>query len=296
MTRSQPKRNRWLYLVLLLMLVVFLGFWTLPLITAVLQENQLVGRTTAGSNLNLSQEKQTELETEAKGYQLVLQREPGNATALRGLVEVRLQQGDIEAAIESLEKLAQLNPQQTDYLVLVAQAKQQVGDYEGAAQAYKTILASKPGDINALQGMVNLFLAQNSPEAAIGLLQDALKTATQAEEIDDGTIIDTTALELLLGQVYASQQRYAEAIAVYDQAIEENEDDFRPVLAKALVLQQQGKNAQAKPLFTTAISLAPSKYKDQIKQIATNSPNSPNSPDLETQTAPLETETETEVQ
>ncbi|MEC4986060.1 MAG: tetratricopeptide repeat protein [Oscillatoria sp. PMC 1068.18] len=278
------------------MLVVFLGFWTLPLITAVLQENQLVGRTTAGSNLNLSQEKQTELETEAKGYQLVLQREPGNATALRGLVEVRLQQGDIEAAIESLEKLAQLNPQQTDYLVLVAQAKQQVGDYEGAAQAYKTILASKPGDINALQGMVNLFLAQNSPEAAIGLLQDALKTATQAEEIDDGTIIDTTALELLLGQVYASQQRYAEAIAVYDQAIEENEDDFRPVLAKALVLQQQGKNAQAKPLFTTAISLAPSKYKDQIKQIATNSPNSPNSPDLETQTAPLETETETEVQ
>ncbi|MEC4893244.1 MAG: tetratricopeptide repeat protein [Oscillatoria sp. PMC 1051.18] len=286
MAGSQQKRNRWLYLVLLLMLVVFLGFWTLPLITAVLQENQFVGRTTAESSLNLSQEKQTELETEAKGYQLVLQREPGNATALRGLVEVRLQQGDLQGAIESLEKLAQLNPQQTDYLVLVAQAKQQVGDYEGAAQAYKTILASKPGDINALQGMVNLFLAQNRPEAAIGLLQDALKTATQAENVNGASTVDPTALELLLGQVYASQQRYAEAIAVYDRAIEENEDDFRPVLAKALVLQQQGKIQEAKALFTTAISLAPSKYKDQIKQMATNSP------DLETQTEPLEAETE----
>ncbi|MCA1995280.1 MAG: tetratricopeptide repeat protein, partial [Coleofasciculus sp. S288] len=159
----------------------------------------------------------------------------------------------------------------TDYAVLLAQAKQQTGDREGAAQTYRSILASKPGNLNALQGIVSLLIQQDRPEAAIGVLQDTLKTAPQVNEIQPGTV-DISSVQLLLGQVYASQQRFTEAIAIYDEAIKANKQDFRPVLAKALILKEQGRMAEAKPLFTTAVSLAPAQYKDQVKQLSGDAP------------------------
>ena len=264
MTESQQKRSRWLYVVLVLMLLALLGFSTLPVLSSITQGNQSPNRTVLA-------EKQEKLETEALGYQLVLEREPDNQTALRGLLEVRLKQGDIEGAISPLESLAKLNPQQTDYAILLAQTKQQVSDYEGAAAAYRQVLASNPGNIKALQGMVSLLLQQDRPEGAIGLLQDTLKIAAQANS-DQSNSVDITSVQLLLGQVYAMQKRYPEAIAVYDQALEADKQDFRPVLAKALVLKEQGKYEEAQPLFNTAVSLSPPMYKDQIKAMAMKRP------------------------
>ena len=97
--------------------------------------------------------------------------------------------------------------------MLLAQAKQQIGDKEGAAQAYRSILATKPGDLNALQGMVALLINQQRPEAAIGLLQETLSNATQANTIQPGSV-DTVAVQVLLGNVHASQKRYPQAISV----------------------------------------------------------------------------------
>ncbi|MGK7878445.1 MAG: tetratricopeptide repeat protein [Xenococcaceae cyanobacterium] len=271
MKESQQKRSRWLYVVLVLMLVALIGFSLLPILSSITQANQSRTRTASAPTSDIPLEKQAQLETEAKGYELVLEREPDNETALQGLLEARLKQGNIKGAINPLERLAKLHPQQTDYTILLAQAKQQLSDFEGAAAAYRTILVDHPGDIMALQGMVNLLLQQNRPEAAIGLLQDTLKNAPEANS-EQSDSVDVTSVQLLLGQIYVSQKRYGEAIAVYDQAFETDKQDFRPVLAKALVLQEQGKDAEAKPLFDTAISLAPARYKDQIKEMATKKP------------------------
>ena len=180
-------------------------------------------------------------------------------------------QGDIQGVIEPLEKLAKLNPEQSEYSVLLAQAKQQIGDREGAAQAYRSILSTKPGDLKALQGMVALLMSQQRPEAAIGLLQETLSKATQANTIQPGSV-DTVAVQVLLGSVHASQKRYAQASSVYDQAIKKDPKDFRPVVAKAMLLKQQGKDAEAKPLFDNAAALAPAQYRDEIKKAGTVSP------------------------
>lgn len=263
------KRSPWINLVLVLALLAFVGFSMLPLLGTFLKENQPSAG--AAPTPTFSSEKQGDLEAQATGYEAVLQREPQNATALRGLLEVRLKLGDIKGAISPLEQIAKLNPEQTDYAVLLAQAKQQVGDREGAAQTYRTILSSKPGNMNALQGLVSLLLQQDQPERAIGLLQDTLKTATPINDIKPGTV-DIISVQLLLGQVYANEKRFSEAIAIYDESIKTNKQDFRPVLAKALVLKEQGRPVEAKPLFTTAVSLAPAQYKDQIKQLAGDTP------------------------
>ena len=272
-------------MVLVLAVLAFVGFSMVPLLGSIFEGSEPSARTTPAATPSISADKKTELEAQAKGYELVVQREPQNVTALKGLLEVRLQQGDVQGAIAPLEQLAKLNPDQTDYAVLLAQAKQQTGDREGAAQTYRTILASKPGNLNALQGLVSLLIQQDRPEAAIGLLQDTLKTATQVNEIQPGSV-DVISVQLLLGQIYAAEQRYTQAIAVYDESIKANQQDFRPVLAKALVLKQQGKIAEAKPLFTTAVSLAPPQYKDQVKQLSGDTPAPTSSPPTGTTPAP----------
>lgn len=210
------------------------------------------------------------LEKEAESYEVWLEKEPTNEKALRGLLDIRLKQDDIAGAAIPLETLARLRGNNPDYLILLGQVKQKAKDYEGSAAAFKKILLTDPANTKALQGMVDLMLEQNRPEGAISLLQQALKDMGKPKE--DQTIeIDSekvTSIQLMLGQVYVDQQRMTEAIAIYDQATAINKADFRPVLAKAIVLKNQGKPEEAKPFFTTAITLAPAKYKDQIKDMA----------------------------
>ncbi|MEG5040804.1 MULTISPECIES: tetratricopeptide repeat protein [unclassified Microcoleus] len=273
------KRRGLITVVVVLSLIAFLGFSLVPILDSILKASQAQSRSTpTPTQTAQSGEKQSELlQAQARGYELVLQREPDNVTALRGLLQVRLELigqgvGDIKDAIGPLEKLASLNPETTEYGILLAQAKERTGDREGAAQAYRSILASKPGEIKALQGLVNLLLVQQRPEAAIGLLQDTLKAAPAAN-LAKPESVDVTSVQLILGQVYAVQKRYEEAIAIYDESAKANPKDFRPTLGKAIVLKEQGKTDEAKTLFDRATELAPPNYKDQINQLASGTPS-----------------------
>ncbi|MEG4352142.1 tetratricopeptide repeat protein [Microcoleus sp. LAD1_D3] len=274
------KRRGLITVVVVLAVIAFVGFSLIPpILDSILKANQAQSRSTpTPTQTAQSGEKQSELlQAQARGYELVLQREPDNVTALRGLLQVRLELigqgvGDIKDAIAPLEKLASLNPETTEYGILLAQAKERTGDREGAAQAYRSILASKPGEIKALQGLVNLLLVQQRPEAAIGLLQDTLKAAPAAN-LAKPESVDVTSVQLILGQVYAVQKRYEEAIAIYDESAKANPKDFRPTLGKAIVLKDQGKTDEAKTLFDQATELAPPNYKDQINQLASGTPS-----------------------
>ena len=259
------KRNRWLsILVMSIGLLAFFGFSVVLPFSGAFQQSQ---KAAAPPSPAPGQSPTADLEAQAKGYEMVLQREPENQTALRGLVETRIQQGKLDNLIDPLQKLAKLNPDQPDYTVLLAQAKQRMGDPEAAAELYRSTLEKHPGSVNALKGLTDLLLAQGRPEAAVSLLQDTIKTADEANKAKPGTV-DQGAVQLLLGEVYARQDRFEEAIATYDQVSQANPQDFRPVLGKAIVLKAQGKTSEAAPLFASAQTLAPAQYKDKITELA----------------------------
>jgi Flp pilus assembly protein TadD len=259
------KRSSWVInAILILAVVALLGVSTIPPLTEAFRASTAINSNASPSPAVES--RQAKLEAQERGYQLVLEREPQNQSVLRGLLDVRLELRDIPGAIAPLEQLVQLNPQDLQYRILLAEAKNYTGDPDSAAEIYRQILAEKPGEITVLQGLVDLQLQQKNPQAAIGVLEETLKKAPTANQTQAGTI-DTASVKLLLGRVYADLERYEEAIAVYDQAIEENKTDFRPVLGKAIVLQRQGKPDQAKPLFASATTLAPPAYKDEIDRL-----------------------------
>jgi len=258
----KKKRSSWIYLVLGLMLFSLITVSALPLVGSVVEGKQMMNDPNRES-IALSKRELTMLTAEASGYQKVLEREPNNDTALSGLLKIRLQQKDIPGAIAPLEKLAQLHPEQTEYGVLLAQAKQQVEDYEGAAAVYKDVLAKRPGDIYALGGITNLYLTQELPERAIALLKKTIKLADK-ENNPLAIGIDREAVELLLGELYTTQERYGEAISLYDELAQLDANDFRPILAKAFVLEKKGDLKAAQPVLQKAYVAAPEEYKDQI--------------------------------
>jgi tetratricopeptide (TPR) repeat protein len=258
----EKKRSSWIYIVLGVMLFSLITVSALPLLGSVVGGEQFL--TDSDREVATFGDRDLlKLEAEADGYQKVLEREPENDTALRGLLQIRLQQKDLKGAIAPLEKLAGLHTEQTEYTILLAQARQQVSDYEGAAAAYDQVLATRPGDMYALGGMASLFLIQDLPERAIALLKNTIQLATK-EDNQPTKSIDLASVELLLGEVYAHQERYGDAIALYDRLTKTDQDDFRPILAKALVLEKQGDLEAAKPLLEKAYITAPSEFKDQI--------------------------------
>ncbi|OCR00298.1 Tfp pilus assembly protein PilF [Oscillatoriales cyanobacterium USR001] len=282
------KRRGLISVVMVLSVIAFVGFSIAPIVDSIVRANQ-ASSSPSPTPMQTTTAKQSDLQAQARGYELVLQREPDNQTALKGLLQVRLEliqakQGEIKDVIGPLERLSKLNPENGEYAILLAQAKDYSGDREGAAQAYRSVLTLKPGDVKALQGLVNLLLNQKRPEAAIGLLQDTLKAAPAANLAKAGSI-DVNSVQLILGQVYADQKRFDEAIAIYDEGIKADNKDFRPLLAKAIVLKEKGKTEDAKVFFTKASDLAPANFKDQIKQLASGNPAPTSSPTTTTKKA-----------
>ena len=128
------------------------------------------------------------------------------------------------------------------------------------------LLTAQPREIRALKGLTDLWLAQGRGTEAINLVQRHLTQAVEYEK--SGESADLISLQLLLGEIYVAQQRYDDAFPLYDLAIAANQADFRPLLAKAMLLQQQGRAKEAEPLWQQVIDRAPVQYKDQIKSMS----------------------------
>ncbi len=100
--------------------LALLGVMTVPLFRSMDQSSSSSVTSTTNS---LQQEK---LQAIATGYEQVLKREPENPTALQGLVEARLQLNDLEGAIEPMEKLVELFPQEERLATILETMKQEL--------------------------------------------------------------------------------------------------------------------------------------------------------------------------
>jgi tetratricopeptide (TPR) repeat protein len=260
MKASQSGR-RWLSIGLVAMLFALLSFSMMPLVTSILKTDRAV---------SVSFDRQRELEGRAIGYRSVLEREPENRTALRGLLETRLEQGHFSEAIEPLERLTRLEPKQGEYLLLLARAKQQIQDYEGAIGTYRALMATELGNIGALQELTGLLTVRERSDEAIAAVKEIIDRGVNAAKNADAPagFIDIVSTRLLLGKLYFDRSDYPSALRTYEGAAAIDPGDFRPILGKAIVLKEQGKIADAEPLFQQALDLAPAAYREEIKTLS----------------------------
>lgn len=252
--------------VLIVITLSFLGVSIAPLIGGL-----FAPPTQQAANPNQNTSEQDRIKIQIEGFEAVLKSDPKNQTALIGLVNLRNQLGKVKETIEPLQTLSDAFPDTPEYRMTLAKTYLELKDTKNAAAEYRKILMTKPGYIPALQSVVGLELNDKRPEAAIGLLQDTLKTAETANKIQ-ANAVDTASVRWILGEVYRQQNRLDDSIATYDQMIKENPKDFRPYVGKAQLRQVQGKDDEAKKLFDKGLELAPADFKDEVKRLAALSP------------------------
>ncbi|WP_414754771.1 tetratricopeptide repeat protein [Anabaena sp. CCY 9910] len=101
----------------ILTIISFMGFVgssifaLVPAIQRAIQNPQPVTQTVSA---------ESSLQEEAKGYELVLQREPNNQIVLEKLSLIRLRLKDKKGAIALMEKLVQQHPDRQDYKTVLA--------------------------------------------------------------------------------------------------------------------------------------------------------------------------------
>jgi cytochrome c-type biogenesis protein CcmH/NrfG len=108
------RRKRLLTIVSIFSFFGSLGFGAVSTVQRAIQNPPPVTTTTSGDS---------SLQEQAKGYELVLQREPNNQTALEKLSLVRVQLKDFKGAREPLEKLVKLHPDRKDYQIILEDMK-----------------------------------------------------------------------------------------------------------------------------------------------------------------------------
>jgi tetratricopeptide (TPR) repeat protein len=215
------------------------------------------------SNSRLPAVKVNELNSQIIAAEKTLQVQPDDPAALKNMIQAKSQLHDLKGSLNPLTKLAAVQPDKPEYTVLLGQTQQYLGDRESAAASYNKVLKNQPQNIQALQGLVSLLIDLNKPEAAIGYVQTAINTASTG-----GSAVDTTPHKLLLAQIHVSQQRNDRALPIYDELIQANNQDFRPVLARGIAVKKMGKIGEAQTLLSQAAELAPTQYKDQIQSLA----------------------------
>ncbi len=253
--------QRWIVTgVLALVTISFLGVSIAPLITSLLPKNsQTPVANSAAVEVKAAETEKVKIQIE--GFEAVLKREPKNETALKGIIDLRLRIRDFKGAIEPLTVLADANPQVFAYRKILARTKLETKDSQGALVEYQKVLDQNPTELESLQTMVSLQLADRKPEAAITVLNKSLEVA-ETQPANKPSIL------WILGNVYSEQKRYKEAVITYEKIAVDNPKDFRPFVGKAQIKRLEGKEAEAKTLFAEAAKLAPPEFKDKVNQLA----------------------------
>jgi predicted Zn-dependent protease len=189
------------------------------------------------------------LQLERQLAQLQGRRNSGSisATDQQRLLELLLALGQEREAIQLLEPMADQQPQRWQLRLLLAELRRKGNDRSGAEQELRRLLSQQPERIEALQLLTLLQLEQGRGLEA----QNRLKALLQ-KKLTPTARPEAVAIGLLLADLQWQQGQQAEATALYTRLAAEFAKDPRPLLALALLQQEQGDGRAAQDALALA--------------------------------------------
>ena len=181
----------------------------------------------------------------------------------RRLLQLLLVLNQQQEATALLEQLADQQPQQWQLRVLLAELRRNGNDRSGAERELRQVLNLKPDRIEALQLLTLLQLEQGRGSQAQvqlkALIDKSSKPVVQPQVLPIG---------MLLADLQQQQGQKAEAAALYLKLATDFPRDPRPLLALALLRQEQGDTKAAQEAKAMARSRQPDKPDPRLDQVA----------------------------
>ncbi|MGB0562533.1 MAG: tetratricopeptide repeat protein [Spirulinaceae cyanobacterium] len=187
-------RSLWQRILVILGGVAFLGGTVLTSLSFLGGDRSTQGSSgdpTEATDTAPSEEQQQQLVEMEEGYLAVLEREPENFTALQGLVQARVGMGNLEEALEPLEKLNELSPDDPQVLQAIAAINSELGQFPEALAFLEQLNEVSPEDPEILQAIAGIHIRLEQIPEAIETL-DALEKLNEVNP-DDPQILQAIA-------------------------------------------------------------------------------------------------------
>jgi tetratricopeptide (TPR) repeat protein len=211
-----------------------------------------------------------------------LKSEPDNPDARLALVKGLVGKGDIPRAATELKGLAQRYPKSPAVLIQTGIVQARQNDTASARNSFQEALTLNPESPEALAGLVALDMAARKPDAARARIDEqvnnrpnpsanmlmvagrtyfAVGDRKAAEQYFRRVIErDPTYLQayVALAQLYMVENRLDAALAEFENLAQRDTRPVGPLTFAGIILQAQGKTAQAREHFERALQLDPS--------------------------------------
>ncbi|OMO72734.1 Tetratricopeptide-like helical [Corchorus capsularis] len=175
-----------------------------------------------------SSESDMSLEDQERTIEEHLSQNPDDTEALRSLMEVRVKAKKLQQAIEVIDRLIELEPEDTEWPMLKAQIRSFAGDFEQAKKEFEEILAKDPVRVEAFHGLVMAY--SDSGQKLIELekrIEGAMNKCKKERKNKD-----FRDFKLLIAQIRVIEGNHSEALKRKKDEAEKYFEKFRNLVPK----------------------------------------------------------------
>ncbi|MBA0567334.1 hypothetical protein Golax_009509 [Gossypium laxum] len=203
-----------------------------------------------------TRESMVSLEEQEKTLVQKLGKTPNDVETLRSLMEVRIKLKKLQQAIDVIERLIRLEPQDPEWPMLRAQIHSYAGNFELAKKEFEEILAKDPDRVEAFHGLV---MAYSDSGQKLKELEKRIEGAMEKCKKEKKNK-DFRDFKLLIAQIRVIEGRHSEALKVYEGLVKEEPKDFRPYLCMGIIYTLLKKKAEAEKQFEKFRKLVPKNH------------------------------------
>ncbi|MFN0039966.1 MAG: tetratricopeptide repeat protein [Burkholderiales bacterium] len=182
-------------------------------------------------------------------FRAVLRDQPNAVPVITQLARAHLANGEQELARETLGKAATLFPDQPEVRMLMAEFKAGTRDLPGAREEIDHVLKQNPSEYRAL------FL-KSDIEAAAGDWKAAEATLIKFKKSVPGD----PRIDQKLGNLYAAQKRFDQALAAYESALTVVPGAIEPLTGLSNIYLAQGKPQRAVDRTEAVLKVSPDNF------------------------------------
>ncbi|KAJ4704762.1 Protein SLOW GREEN 1, chloroplastic [Melia azedarach] len=185
-----------------------------------------------------------------------LAEKPDDVEALQSLMEIKIKSRKIPEAIEVIDRLIELEPDEFEWPLLKAQVQSFSGDFESATKGFEEILQKDPLRVEAYHGLVMAYSESGyTLEDLEKRIENAMEKCKKEKKKSD-----VRDFKLLIAQIRVIENKHYEALKVYEELVKEEPRDFRPYLCQGIIYTLLKKKDEAEKQFEKFRRLVPKNH------------------------------------